>query len=63
MKISLTLQFLKHIHVSFVCYVFISCFSIDSYSGRILWLSNFTDLYMDLVTNKFSEVIAGRCNQ
>ena len=26
-----------------------------------MWLSNFTDLYID-VTNKFSEVIAGRCN-
>ena len=33
---------------------------IDAWSGLELWLSNFTDLYMDLVTNKFSEVIAGQ---
>lgn len=34
-------------------------FSIDAYSGQVLWLSNFTDMYMDLVTNKFSDVVAG----
>ena len=38
---------------------FFSYFSIDTWSGKVLWLSNFTDLYMDLVTNKFSKVIAG----
>ena len=34
-------------------------FRIDSYEGKTLWLSNFTELYMDLVSNKFSEVVAG----
>ena len=36
-------------------------FSIDSYNGKALWLSNFTEMYMDLVTNKFSDVVAGTC--
>ena len=38
---------------------FFYAFSIDSYNGKVLWLSNFTDMYMDLVANKFSEVVAG----
>ncbi|CAB4020803.1 Hypothetical predicted protein [Paramuricea clavata] len=33
---------------------------IDTYVEKTLWLSNFTDLYMDIVTNKFSEVVAGQ---
>jgi hypothetical protein len=43
-------------HTCSSCFLFLS---IDAHAGKILWLSNFTDLYMDLVTNKFSEVVAG----
>ena len=43
-------------HMCSSCFLFLS---IDAHAGKILWLSNFTDLYMDLVTNKFSEVVAG----
>jgi hypothetical protein len=43
-------------HTCSSCFLFLS---IDAHAGKILWLSNFTDLYMDLVTNKFSEVVSG----
>ncbi|XP_028412957.1 sphingomyelinase phosphodiesterase D-like isoform X2 [Dendronephthya gigantea] len=33
---------------------------IDTFAEKTLWLSNFTELYMDLVANKFSEVVAGQ---